>query len=431
MRVPGDKSISHRAIMLASIAQGTTTISGLLDSDDSSATLVAMQQMGVNVQRLGATKLVIEGVGISGLRAPKEAINVGNSGTTIRLLAGLLSGQNFDTHLYGDESLNRRPMRRIAAPIALMGGQIETSKEGTAPILVRGGKRLEGIEYRLPVASAQLKSALLLAGLYARGETAIMEPFPTRDHTERMLQHFGYQLSQVDNRVSLVGGAELKAADIAIPADISAAAFFIVAATICAGSELRLKRVGINSTRIGLFNILKSMGADIRVLKRYQIGGEPAADIKVCSAALRGIRIPIDQVSIAIDELPVIFIAAACAQGKTLLTHATELRHKESDRIAVVAEGLQRLGINAQETADGISIEGGTISGGTVDSYGDHRVAMSFVIAAVAAKGPVNIHQCEQIATSFPNFAVLCRQIGIDIEESKEAVTDTPPVTRK
>ena len=416
IRVPGDKSISHRSIMLGSLATGITTINGFLEGEDSLATLHCFQQLGVEIERKDSGQVVIEGVGLHGLKAPDSKLYLGNSGTSMRLLSGLLCGQNFNTLLTGDESLNSRPMRRIAAPIALMGGQLETSSAGTPPIKTVGSKQLVGIEYLLPVASAQVKSAILLAGLYAQGETAIMEPQPTRDHTERMLRGFGYQVSTEGNRISLHGGGILTATDIDVPSDISSAAFFMVAASICPGSDVTLQHVGVNPTRTGIINILKLMGADITISNEQLAGGEPVADIRIRYAPLRGIRIPVDQVPLAIDEFPVLFIAAACARGKTLLTNAEELRHKESDRIAAMATGLQTLGIDAKATADGITIQGGEIQGGEVDSYHDHRIAMAFTMASLRSKGVVQINRCNNVATSFPGFVDTCQQVGIKIK---------------
>ena len=417
IRVPGDKSISHRSIMLGSLAEGITTINGFLEGEDSLSTLACFQAMGVNIQNHGSGKVVIEGVGMHGLKAAEKELYLGNSGTSMRLLAGLLSAQQFDTQLTGDQSLNSRPMRRIAAPLALMGGNIQTTTEGTPPIKIEGSKQLIGIEYLLPVASAQVKSAILLAGLYAQGETAIMEPQPTRDHTERMLRGFGYDVRTDANRISLQGGGSLSASNIDVPADISSAAFFMVAASICPDGDITLQHVGMNPTRIGVINILKAMGADIDVSNEQVVGGEPVADIRVRYAPLRGIRIPVDQVPLAIDEFPVLFIAAACASGKTLLTDAAELRHKESDRIAAMANGLQILGIDAQPTADGIVIEGGHIKGGQVDSCHDHRIAMAFTMASLRAKGTIEISNCNNVATSFPRFIKTCAQVGLEVQE--------------
>lgn len=340
---------------------------------------------------------------------------MGNSGTAMRLMAGLLAGQRFDAVLIGDESLSKRPMKRVAEPLARMGARIATAAGGCAPLRIHGGQRLRGIDYPMPVASAQVKSSVLLAGLYAEGETTVTEPAPTRDHTERMLRGFGYAVRTDGARVALNGGGRLRACPIDVPADISSAAFFLVGASIAPGSDLLLEHVGVNPTRIGVLSILRRMGADIELLDAREVGGEPVADLRVRSRALRGIRIPADQVPLAIDEFPALFIAAACAEGETVLAGARELRVKESDRIAVMAAGLQRLGIEARETPDGIVIRGGRLKGGEVESHGDHRIAMSFAVAALRAAGPVTIRDCKNVDTSFPGFAALARQAGLGI----------------
>jgi len=354
IRVPGDKSISHRSIMLGSLAEGTTLVSGFLQGEDNLATLNAFRALGVNIQGPENGEVVIEGVGMHGLKQPAGEIYLGNSGTSMRLLTGLFSAQGFDCVLSGDKSLSGRPMRRVTEPLAKMGAVIETTEKGTPPVHIRGGQRLSGIDYDMPVASAQVKSCLLLAGLYANGQTCVSEPAPTRDHTERMLRGFGYAVQTHGNRICVQGGGKLTATNIDVPADISSAAFFMVGASIASGSDLTLQHVGINPTRIGVINILRQMGADISLSNEREIGGEPVADIRIRSAALRGIHIPEDQVPLAIDEFPAIFIAAACAEGQTILTGAHELRVKESDRIAVMADGLKILGIDARPTDDGM-----------------------------------------------------------------------------
>jgi 3-phosphoshikimate 1-carboxyvinyltransferase len=330
----------------------------------------------------------------------------------MRLMAGLLAGQGLDLTLVGDASLSRRPMRRVTEPLARMGARIETAEGGTAPLHLRPVEQLHGIDYHMPVASAQVKSSLLLAGLYAEGETCVREPAPTRDHTERMLQGFGYPVRRDGDRVCLSGGGRLRACAIDVPADISSAAFFLVGASIAEGSDLLLQHVGINPTRDGVINILRLMGADIEILDRREVGGEPVADLRVRSAPLRGIRIPVDQVPLAIDEFPVLFVAAACAEGETVLTGAEELRVKESDRIQVMADGLAALGVEAAPTRDGIRIRGGTIGGGRVDSHGDHRIAMAFAMAALCAGGEIVIDDCANVNTSFPGFVALANGVG-------------------
>lgn len=416
LRVPGDKSISHRAIMLGSLAEGTTIISGFLEGEDCLATLRAFRAMGVRIDGPDQGRVTVHGVGLRGLRAPADPLNMGNSGTSMRLMAGILAGQDFDSMLVGDASLTRRPMRRVTAPLAQMGARIESADSGTAPLRIRGGQRLTGIDYPLPVASAQVKSCLLLAGLYAEGVTHITEPAPTRDHTERMLEGLGYPLVRENERsVALTGGGRLTGTDMDLPADISSAAFFLVGASIAPGSDLVLEHVGVNPTRDGVIEILRLMGADIERLNPHLAGGEPVADLRVRYAPLHGIRIPEALVPLAIDEFPALFIAAACAQGKTILTGAEELRVKESDRIQVMASGLANLGVEVEPRPDGIRIRGGRLAGGEVDSCGDHRIAMSFAIAALRATGPIRIHDCANVNTSFPHFADLAAGVGLRI----------------
>lgn len=417
LRVPGDKSISHRAVMLGSLAEGMTEISGFLEGDDCLATLRVFRAMGVSISDPSGGRFTIQGVGLGGLRAPVEPLDVGNSGTSMRLLAGVLAGQSFDTVLTGDDSLRRRPMRRITEPLSAMGAWVETSAVGTAPLRIHGGRSLRGIDYVMPVASAQVKSCLLLAGLYAKGDTCVTEPHPSRDHTERMLAAFGYLQTSRDGRVCLAGGGRLQATTIDIPADISSAAFFMVGASIAPGSDLILEHVGINPTRTGIIDILQLMGADIELLNRRWVGGEPVADIRVRSAPLRGIDIPAELVPLAIDEFPALFIAAACAEGDTLLSGAGELRVKESDRIQVMAEGLQVLGIDAWPTSDGMLIRAGSFSGGEIDSRGDHRIAMAFAMAALRSDAAIHIDDCANVGTSFPDFVGLARGAGLAIRQ--------------
>jgi 3-phosphoshikimate 1-carboxyvinyltransferase len=416
LRVPGDKSISHRAIMLASIAEGTSHIAGFLQGEDSLGTLRAFRAMGVRIEGPDEGRVVVHGVGMHGLRAPEGPLDLGNSGTSMRLLAGLLAGQRFDVELTGDASLRSRPMSRVTEPLAQMGAGIETAPGGRAPLRIRGGRHLTGIDYALPMASAQVKSCVLLAGLYAEGRTCTSEPAPTRDHTERMLAGLGYDLQRHGARACLKGGGRLTAADMDVPADISSAAFFLVAASIAEDSDLLLRHVGLNPTRTGILDILRAMGAEIHVETRSEIGGEPVGDIRVRSAPLRGIRIPEEWVPLAIDEFPAVFVAAACAEGETVLTGAGELRVKESDRIAVMAEGLQALGIDARPTEDGMVVVGGTPGAGTVDSHGDHRIAMAFAVAALRARGPIRILDCRNVGTSFPGFVELAASAGLVIE---------------
>ncbi len=415
--VPGDKSISHRALMLGTLAEGRTEIRGFLEGEDTLATAAALLSMGVAISRPSPQKVLIDGVGLHGLKPPASALYLGNSGTSMRLFSGLLAGQRFGTELTGDSSLSRRPMGRIVEPLSRMGAVIETGPEGRPPLKIRGGVALRGIDYQLPVASAQVKSGVLLAGLYAQGQTCVTEPQATRDHTERMLTQFGYPLIRDGLRVCLEGGGRLQATCIEVPADISSAAFFMVGAAIAPGSDLILRKVGINPTRTGVIDILRAMGADIQVFPIESGEGEPIADIRVRSSELCGIRIATELVPSAIDEFPAIFAAAACAEGETLLSGAEELRVKESDRIAVMVEGLRRLGVDAQPTADGMVIPGQAgFAGGTVDSHGDHRVAMAFAMAALRAQDRVEILDCANVNTSFPGFAVLAGAAGLGIE---------------
>jgi 3-phosphoshikimate 1-carboxyvinyltransferase len=415
-RVPGDKSISHRSIMLGSLAEGVTEVDGFLEGEDALATLQAFRDMGVKIDGPVNGHVRIHGVGLHGLQKPQHALDLGNSGTSMRLLSGLLAGQNFDVVMIGDESLSKRPMERVAKPLRSMAAVIDTTGEkGTPPVTVRGGQKLHGIHYDMPVASAQVKSSVLLAGLYAQGETSVTEPAPTRDHTERMLRGFGYAVDVDGATAKLIGGGKLTATKIDVPADISSAAFFMVAASIAAGSDVTIQHVGINPTRTGVIDILKLMGANIELLNHREVGGEPVADIRVRSAQLHGIDIPEALVPLAIDEFPVLFIAASCAQGTTVLRGAEELRVKESDRIQVMADGLHILGIKAEPTLDGIVIEGGQLGAGAVASHGDHRIAMSFAMAALRASGAITIEDCANVATSFPGFVELAGTVGLDI----------------
>ncbi len=420
-RVPGDKSISHRSIMLGSIAEGVTEVSGFLEGEDALATLQAFRDMGVVINGPVDGKVTIHGVGLRGLRKPEKPLNVGNAGTAMRLLMGLLAGQDFKFTLIGDASLSKRPMNRVANPLRDMGVKVETAPEGRPPVTVKGNGKVKAMTYELPMASAQVKSCVLLAGLYAKGETVTIEPAPTRDHTERMLRGFGYKVNSEGNRASLKGGGTLKGMAIDVPADISSAAFFMVAASIAEGSDITLEHVGINPTRDGIIHILRLMGADITLFNVREVGGEPVADIRVRYAPLKGIHIPEALVPLAIDEFPVLFVAAACAYGQTVLSGAEELRVKESDRIQVMADGLQALGVDASPTPDGMVVNGITdtvaYGGGAVETHDDHRIAMSFTVAALRAGAPITIHNCGHVATSFPGFVELAQQAGISIEQ--------------
>ena len=414
IRVPGDKSISHRSIILSSIATGISNISGFLEGEDSLNTMRAFQAMGVKIERNGSD-IEVTGAGMTGLKKPDIALEMGNSGTAMRLMLGLLSGQAFDSTLTGDSSLSSRPMNRVINPLLDMGAKIASEDKGRAPLHISGDQSLTSIEYQMPVASAQVKSCILLAGLNASGTTKVIEPAPTRDHTERMLRAFGCEVNSNGSQITLMGEQKLKATAIDVPADISSAAFFMVAASIAPDSDLLLKHVGVNPTRTGVIDILKLMGANIELLNQHEVGGEPVADIRIISAQLHGIEIPEELVPLAIDEFPVLFVAAACATGVTTLTGAEELRVKESDRIAVMADGLLNLGVSAQATEDGMIIQGSEIQSGEVDSHGDHRIAMAFSVAALRANGLIEINNCRNVDTSFPGFAELSRSVGLKL----------------
>ncbi len=420
LSMPGDKSISHRSVIFGALAEGVTEVANFLDGEDCLATARAFEQMGARIERRG-THLRLHGVGLAGLSAPQDAIDCGNSGTSMRLLSGILAAQRFDSTLTGDSSLRKRPMQRVMAPLTEMGARIEAlGGAGRAPLKIRGGQKLQGIAYALPIASAQVKSCLLLAGLYAVGRTEVSEPEKSRDHTERMLTAFGYPVEVQGERVVVQGGGRLTATRIEVPADISSAAFFLVGAAIVPGSELVLKAVGVNPTRSGVIEILRLMGVQIAESNRRMLGGEPVADLQVRSRGLKGIQIPAALVARAIDEFPAIFIAAACAEGRTVLTGAKELRVKESDRIQVMHEGHQAMGVATEPTSDGIVIHGfgprGTFSGGVINSHGDHRVAMAFSMAALRARAALTIRDCANVGTSFPGFVELARGAGLNIE---------------
>ena len=417
IKVPGDKSISHRSIMLGSIANGITNVSGFLEGEDSFATLRAFQQMGVQIERTGSN-IAIHGVGKHGLKSPSEPLDLANSGTSIRLMSGLLCAQSFNSQLCGDDSLSKRPMARIIEPLSMMGAVID-SNESKPPLSIIGNQKLSAINYTLPVASAQIKSCLLLAGLYADGEIFIIENNTTRDHTERMLRGFGYPVNSSNGQISLIGGGELNACDIEVPSDISSAAFFIVAASIAKEADITLNAVNINPTRTGILDILDMMGANITLTDERVIAGELVANIRVCSAELHGIGIPQELVPLAIDEFPVIFIAASCATGDTLLAGAKELRVKESDRIQVMADGLTILGIENEVLEDGIRIQGGEFSkqNSVIKTHQDHRISMSFAIASSRSEYAIRIEGVDNVQTSFPNFVELANKIGMNIEE--------------
>ncbi|WP_192894140.1 3-phosphoshikimate 1-carboxyvinyltransferase [Guyparkeria sp. SCN-R1] len=426
-RVPGDKSISHRSIMFGSLAEGTTEISGFLEGEDSLNTLRCFRAMGVSITDPESGRVTIEGVGLHGLKQPEKPLYVGNSGTSMRLMSGILAGQAFDSVIEGDASLSRRPMKRVIDPLTAMGARIESGPEGRSPLKIHGGQPLKAIDYAMPMASAQVKSCVLLAGLYAEGRTCVTEPAPTRDHTERMLSGLGVGMQREGARVCIdqgdAGARRLVGRALEVPADISSAAFFLVAASIVPDSDILLTHVGLNPTRTGVIDILQAMGADIRIENRREVGGEPVGDLRVKSAELHGIEIDEALVPLAIDEFPVIFVAAACAKGRTVLTGAEELRVKESDRIAVMADGLQKLGIDATPTEDGMIIEGRgeptPFGSATIYAQGDHRIAMAFAVAGLKARGEVTIHDCQFVETSFPGFAELFNRLGGCLELSR------------
>jgi 3-phosphoshikimate 1-carboxyvinyltransferase len=425
IRVPGDKSISHRSIMLGALAEGTTHISGFLEGEDALATLQAFRDMGVVIEGPVDGKVTVHGVGLHGLQAPPGPLYVGNSGTTIRLLSGLLAGQKFDVEISGDVSLNGRPMLRVAKPLQAMGAKVDTAEGGTPPLTITGGQQLKGIDYNLPMASAQVKSCVLLAGLYAEGETRVTEPAPTRDHTERMLQGFGYAVKSDGPSRSLFGGGQLQAGDIDVPSDISSATFFLVAAAITPGSDLVIEHVGMNPTRVGVINILRLMGADLQVLNPRDVGGEPVADLHIRYAPLQGINVPEEQVALGIDEFPALMVAAACAEGTTIVTGAEELRVKESDRIQAMVDGLQILGIDITGTPDGAVIvgkggAGAVFGGGEIVTHHDHRIAMSFTVAGLRAAAPIKVLDCAHVGTSFPGFVSLADKVGMQVTELEE-----------
>jgi len=402
--------------MFAALADGTSHIDGFLEGEDTRATARIFSQLGVRIETPSASQRVVHGVGIDGLKAPSAPLDCGNAGTGMRLLAGLLAGQAFDCTLVGDESLSGRPMRRVTGPLSQMGAKIDTESDGTPPLHVHGGQPLHGIEFASPVASAQVKSAVLLAGLYAQGETSVVEPHPTRDYTERMLSAFGVDIEFSPGKARLRGGQRLRATDIVVPADFSSAAFFLVAASIIPGSELRLKQVGLNPRRTGLLHALRLMGADITEENPAEQGGEPVADLVVRHAPLKGARIPEALVPDMIDEFPALFVAAAAAEGQTVVTGAAELRVKESDRLAAMATGLRTLGMQVDETEDGATLHGGILLGsGTIESHGDHRIAMAFAIAGQISGGEVRINDIANVATSFPDFDGLARSAGFNL----------------
>lgn len=415
LAIPGDKSVSHRSVMFAALADGVSHIDGFLEGEDTRATAHIFEQMGVRFETPSASQRIVHGVGVDGLKAPHGELDCGNAGTGMRLLAGLLAAQPFDTTLVGDASLSKRPMRRVTGPLAQMGARIDTQDDGTPPLHIHGGQTLHGIDYELPVASAQVKSAVLLAGLYAQGETSVVEPHPTRDYTERMLRAFGVEIEFAPGKARLRGGQRLRATDISVPADFSSSAFFIVAASVIPGSEVRLRSVGLNPRRTGLLAALRLMGADITEENHAEHGGEQVADLVVRYAQLKGAEIPEALVPDMIDEFPALFVAAAAAEGQTVVRGAAELRVKESDRLAAMATGLRDLGLRVDETEDGATIFGGPLGSGTIESHGDHRISMAFAIAGQLSTGEVRINDVANVATSFPGFDGLASGAGFGL----------------
>jgi 3-phosphoshikimate 1-carboxyvinyltransferase len=415
VHVPGDKSISHRALMLGALAEGETVIRGFLPGEDCLATLAALRALGVQIDDSNLHEIKVSGVGLYGLTAPAQPLDMGNSGTGMRLMAGVLAGQTFASVLTGDESLRQRPMERIAQPLRRMGADVATD-EGCPPVEIQGGK-LKAVLYESPVASAQVKSAVMLAGLYAEGVTRIQEPAITRDHTERMLQTFGVDVRFGDRAAELQGPATLKGVDVQVPGDLSSAAFVLAAGCISFSGSVTVEGVGINPTRTGIIDILKLMGAVITVENPSIEGNEPVATIIASPSELRGVEIPPELVPLAIDELPLVFALAACAEGETIIRGAEELRHKESDRIGIMVKNLQALGVTVEEYPDGARIVGGGLHGGTVDSAGDHRIAMAFAVAAMCASAPIKILDTANVATSFPGFVHLMQTVGLQVSD--------------
>lgn len=410
--VPGDKSISHRSIMLGALANGVTTVRGFLRGEDNMATMKAFRAMGVAIEDDGET-IAIHGSGLRGLQEPGDVLDCGNSGTTIRLITGLLAGQNFFSVVTGDQYLRKRPMKRVVEPLSLMGASIRGRKQGTLAPLAISGSSLRPIEYRSPVSSAQVKSAIMLAGLYADGETTVFEPSLSRDHSERMFTLFGASLTRLENGVIVRGGQELRGQEVVVPGDISSAAFFMVAALITPGSELLIRNVGVNPTRTGVIDILKQMGGSIELLDERELSGEPVADILVRTSQLKGISIAGDVVPRAIDEFPAVCVAAACAEGRTTIRDAKELRVKETDRIAAMAKNLRLLGVEVSECDDGMDVVGAeSLRGCEVDSFGDHRIAMSLSVASLVARNGMTVKDTECVATSFPSFYTLLDKVS-------------------
>lgn len=412
--MPGDKSISHRAVMLAALAEGESEIVNFLPGHDCVATAKALETLGVRISWLAQDRLLVRGG--TGLKTPRGVLDCGNSGTSMRLLSGLLAGQGVAAELHGDASLSRRPMRRVIEPLARMGARIDAlGKDGRPPLRIAGNSGITGVSYELPVASAQVKSAILLAGLGARGETCVGEPEPTRDHTERMLPSFGVSIERTNGRACLTGRQPLRAARIDVPGDFSSAAFLLLAGLI-GPREIQVGAVGVNSTRTGFLRMMDAMGGTLQIAARRTTGSEPVADVMARPGMLQGALLPASVLPSAIDEMPAVFAAAACAMGETVIEGAGELRLKESDRIAAMVEGLKALGVDCEETPDGARIRGGQVNGAEIDCRGDHRVAMAFAVLALVARSPVVVHDVDCVDTSFPGFAETALQLGLNLE---------------
>ena len=419
IRVPGDKSMSHRSMLFGAIAHGDTEVTGFLEGEDSLHTLEALRAMGVTIERGAPGEVRVHGRGPGALAPPRGELYLGNSGTAMRLMAGLLAGLGLPATLTGDDSLSGRPMARVVDPLTRMGARVGTAADGRPPLAIEGGRALAGIEYDSPIASAQVKSSILLAGLHASGTTTVHEPAVTRDHTERMLRGFGVDVRTDGLTCSLEGGQRLTGASLTVPGDVSSATFFIVGACLSPGRTLTIENVGMNPSRTGVVEILRLMGARIEERNARDAGGEPVADLVVTGAPLAGIEVPERLVSLAIDEFPAIFVAAVGAEGETVVTGAEELRVKETDRIAVMVDGLRALGADIEDRPDGARIRGGRLSGGTVDSRGDHRPAMAFAMAGLISRGPITVLGCDNVNTSFPGFARLAAGAGLPIVERR------------
>jgi 3-phosphoshikimate 1-carboxyvinyltransferase len=416
LRVPGDKSISHRALMLAAIAEGRSHIRGFLEGEDTRATARALQLLGVRIEAPAEGERVVHGVGLHGLRVSAEPLDCGNAGTGMRLLAGLLAGQSFESTLVGDASLSARPMARIMRPLRAMGARIEAQEGELPPLRIEVSNGLQAIDYTNEVASAQVKSAVLLAGLYASGTTTVREPQPTRDYTERMLAAFGWPVQVEGHEVHLEGGHRLVATDVDVPADFSSAAFFLVAAAIVPGSDLLLESIGVNPRRTGLLSALRLMGADIVEENPRRQGGENVADLRVRHAPLHAVVLPEALVPDMIDEFPALFVAAACARGQSVFGGLGELRVKESDRLGSMARALAATGIEVFEGPNSLRVEGGALVGGAVDSRGDHRIAMAMAVAGQLAPEGIRIADCANVDTSFPGFLESATRAGMRLE---------------